>query len=225
MKINSRKLISAFIFGIVVVLAVQQLWSMLRAREAKAVVREIDSYLGMQRKEILLLANLTKQNGADDVTKGIITDCGSDDRKRFDELLGKLSASISRNETLILKELFYKCGDYYSTTRGVMASSLQREVSVFADYVRLRMQITSASTTLDTEVATWKDIAEAEQKNATNFARLVGIQGSIIETLLVGKTADSPEVKLLIAEANRVQGQMVVISKQIEDQRLRVSGI
>lgn len=225
MKINSRKLISGFILGVLVVLALQYIWNVLRAHETRATVLQLDTFITTQKNTLTTLADLTKQNGSDQITKGIILDCSADDRKRFDELLGTLSTTITRPETLILKDLFYKCGDYYSNTRAVMASNLVREARVLADYVRLRTTLTAASSTLDIQVKAWEDISDSELKNAASFTKLVTTQGEIIETLLLGKTATSPEVKLLISEANRIQGQMIVLSKQIEDYRQHVSGI
>ncbi len=225
MKINSRKLISGFILGVLVVLLLQYVWNVVRAHETRATVLQLDTFITSQESTLNTLADLTKQNGSDEVTKGIILDCAADDRKRFDELLGILSTTITRPETLILKDLFYKCGDYYSNTRAVMASNLFRETEVLAQYVRLRTTLTSASTSLDIQVKAWQDIADSELKNAASFTKLVVTQGAIIETLLLGKTSASPEVKLLIAEAGKIQGQMIVLSKQIEDYRLRASSI
>ena len=225
MKINSRKLIISFVLGVIVVLGAQYVWNTLREQVTRATVVQLDTFIASQDDILTGLADLTKQNGSDEVTKGIILDCSSDDRKRFDELLGMLSTTITRPETLILKELFYKCGDYYSNTRAVMASNLSRETAVLADYVRLRTTLMRASSSLDMRVKAWEDISDSELKNASSFTKLVATQGSIIETLLLGKTPTSPEVKLLTAEAGRIQGQMMVLSKQIEDYRLRASGI
>jgi hypothetical protein len=225
MKINSRKLVISFVLGVTVVLGTQYVWNTLRERVTSATVVQLDTFIASQDETLVRLADLTKQNGSDEVTKGIILDCSSDDRKRFDELLGILATTITRPETLILKDLFYKCGDYYSNTRAVMAANLSREAKVLADYVRLRTTLTEASSTLDMRVKAWEDISDSELKNATSFTKLVATQGAIIEALLLGNTALSPEVKLLTAEAGKIQGQMMVLSKQIEDYRLRASGI
>jgi hypothetical protein len=225
MKINSRKLVISFVLGVTVVLGTQYVWNTLRERVTSATVVQLDTFIASQDETLVRLADLTKQNGSDEVTKGIILDCSSDDRKRFDELLGILATTITRPETLILKDLFYKCGDYYSNTRAVMAANLSREAKVLADYVRLRTTLTEASSSLDMRVKAWEDISDSELKNATSFTKLVATQGAIIEALLLGNTALSPEVKLLTAEAGKIQGQMMVLSKQIEDYRLRASGI
>ena len=178
-----------------------------------------------QLQNIVVLADATKQNVANASAALVVKDCAADKRKQFDLLLDKLSATISPVELETLTNLFYQCGNFYAQQRALMSLQLTREVVVLKDLVSLVNVIATASSTLALDAKKWEDIAVAEAKIAAFFSQLVNLQGLIITSLGSGKTPQSPEVTAALTEVAKVRGQMVVLSKQIEDERAALSSI
>ena len=97
-----------------------------------------------------------------------------------------------------------------------MATRLVREVQIFSDYITLRESLQKMPSDQSKKIQSWQALAEAELKTAEYFNSLVSLQGTIINELRTGKSSASPEIVATLGEVNKVRGQMVVLSKQIE---------
>lgn len=225
MNSTTKKIIlTLLLLGLLIVL-LYGIVTKLVATNTQSVKTELESRYEMQSDRLIQIADATKQNTADDSVALIIKDCSADKRKQFDTLLDKLSTNITNVELSELTGLFYQCGNFYAQQRASMSLVLNREVEALGDTVSLLKLIESDSSTRQADVKTWQDIATAETKVAVYFTQLVELQGSIITALGNGKNADSIEVSEALTEVSKVRGQMVVLSKQIEDYRTTLQSI
>lgn len=174
--------------------------------------------LQISREEVSLrkIADLTRQNGTDEVTSRIVVDCQSSDRQKFDILLDKLSVNISEEELNELEALFYKCGSFYADSKAVMALVLIREINSYSGYLNLRNNFISTSEETTRLLAGWNKLAESELKNAEYFNQLVNLQGRIITQLRSGSASDSEIVKETLNEVGTTRGKMLGLNQQIE---------
>lgn len=225
MNSTTKKIIlTLLLLGLLIVL-LYGIVTKLVATNTQSVKTELESRYEMQSDRLIQIADATKQNTADDSVALIIKDCSADKRKQFDTLLDKLSTNITNVELSELTGLFYQCGNFYAQQRASMSLVLNREVEALGDTVSLLKLIESDTSTRQADVKTWQDIATAETKVAVYFTQLVELQGSIITALGNGKNADSIEVSEALTEVSKVRGQMVVLSKQIEDYRTTLQSI
>jgi hypothetical protein len=172
------------------------------------------------------IADLTRTNGADEITEKIIVDCSAVERARFDTLLDQLSTTISTTEIRELDMLFYKCARFYADRKSVMAARLFREVEVYGEYVRLYGYILGETNQVNDErVLLWKQIADAELKLAQHFNSLVVMQGKIIAALLAGQTKDSTDITNTLSDVSNIRDEMTMLSKQIEDYNAKLRSI
>ncbi len=219
-----------YVIGAVAVIMVFALMMWYADREvAEALERTqitLELALLNQEREVTTVADLTKQNGADTVTEKIIVDCAIEERKQFDELLGQLSNGLSRADLERVDSLFYKCGRFFADRKAVMAARLLREVSVYQEYVALYEGIVPGrQTEHEMQVTKWQQIADNEMLLAEHFNALVLHQGRIIEALLSGKVATSPEIKATLTEVQDIRDQMTFLTKQNENLRADLTSI
>lgn len=179
----------------------------------------VDAEIQTQKSQLVYIADITRQNGADESTTKIIVDCGSSYRQRFDTLLDSLSTTITPAELRELDGLFYKCGRFYAERKAIMAARLDREVDRYVALKELRRGIRPESTDITAELAAWQAIADAEQKWADYFNGLVTHQGTIITLLQNGKRTTSPEVMAILSDANASRQQMEILGIQIQAER------
>ena len=216
MKANTKR-ISLIIAGVITLFIIsffgikQYLYG-----QSKLALTQIDAAISAQELLLVKLADITRVNGADAPTERIIVDCKATQRQRFDVLLDSLSGAITAVELAELDTLFYKCGGFYADRKSVMATRLVREVQIFSDYITLRESLQKMPSDQSKKIQSWQALAEAELKTAEYFNSLVSLQGTIINELCTGKSSASPEIVATLGEVNKVRGQMVVLSKQIE---------
>lgn len=186
---------------------------------------ELSNRIAAQSTKLVTIADATKQNNGNESVAQVVKDCDPVKRKDFDMLLDKLSTSISAPELTKLSGLFYQCGNFYAQQRSMMALILNREVIALQDMVSESLLLSSDNSKNQADVKQWQNIATAETKISTYFTELVDLQGTIITELQAGKTATSPELITVLTEVSKVRGQMVVLSKQVEDYRAALTSI
>lgn len=186
---------------------------------------ELSNRIAAQSTKLITIADATKQNNGNESVAQVVKDCNPTNRKDFDTLLDKLSTTISPLELTKLSGLFYQCGNFYAQQRSMMALILNREVLALEDMVSESLLLSSKDSNKEAEVKQWQNIATAETQISTYFTELVDLQGTIITELQAGKTASSPEVAKVLTEVAKVRGQMVVLSKQVEDYRAALTSI
>ena len=223
-----RKYVPSLVSTALGIIFVAALWFggvHLLARHDAHTVQLVDDEVSKQKAVLVYVADLTRQNSADDATNKIVADCNTTDRQRFDTLLDLLSKNISETELKELNGLFYQCGRFYAERKAMMASRLTREVTTYKTLKNLRAAIQADNVDYAPELAAWQSIADAEQKWADYFNELVTHQGTIITLLLEGKRTTSPEVVAVLGDASAARQQMELLGIQIQGYRETLSKI
>lgn len=180
---------------------------------------EIEKKLADQKAILKTISEVTGRNGADATTEAIVSDCSVEERKEFDNLLGKLDEGLPQSELQKLDRLFGRCGYYFAQRKSIMVARLNREVMVYENFVSQLEALTGSSKSDEYAIETWKKLAENENKQSVLFMDLVRTQDSIISTLLSGKTADSSEMQVILNEVKEIQGTLSVTNIQTADLR------
>lgn len=220
-KSSVRLTLGIVALSVIVLLAWQGINALVSNRSAHLVLA-VDVKIAEQKLQLVQIADLTRQNGADAITERIIVDCGAPDRQRFDALLDALAGNITASELAELESLFYKCGSFFANRRAVMASRLVREVSIYQSYSSLRDTLVNKDALKIEQLEIWKQLADAELATAEYFSELVTLQGEIISALRSGKSRNSTELTDTLAEVQNIRVKMSVLGKQIENYRTSV---
>lgn len=175
---------------------------------------ESNSRIRIAEQQALLstIAETTARNGADSITESIVRDCPIDDRSRFDTLLGSLDRGLARYELAELEQLFSACGTFYAERKAVMVARLRREIEVYESYVAQLSDITGHDQTEKYQLVTWQQLVAGEEVQSQQFNALVQSQKEIIDTLLSGKSATSPEI-ITILTAVRETKEALLLAK------------
>lgn len=225
MKPNTHRTTIVLILAVLILILTFFAIKYLAATQNKATLEALEQAVANQEVVLLKLSDLTRANGSDTATQRIIVDCAPNERKQFDALLDSLSGAIKPTELNELDTLFYKCGGFYADTKSVMATRLVREVEVYSEYQKLRSVLRTNNDTENKQLIAWRELAEAELKTAESFNKLVQLQGTIISQLRSGKPSTAPEIVSTLGEVSNVRGQMLMLSKQIEEHKKEASSL
>ena len=190
------------------------------AQANELAVARIDVAITEHLAVLATLAESTRSNSADSITNRFVVDCNAVNRQRFDTLLDSLSNTISSADLAELNTLFYSCGSFYADRRATMAIKLAQAVEYLAELIDIESSLITVPESRNTKLNAWKQLSEAELKTAEYFQTLVALQGKIISDLRSGKSSNAPEIIATLTEVNSVRGQMLVLSKQIEVNKL-----
>lgn len=185
--------------------------------------RLINDEVTTLREQVVQAADKARRGTGDEASARVVSDCPVDDRKRFDSLLDLLSKNITAPQLVELEVLFYKCGYYYSSQKALAAVLFEQIVTSFARLQTLQTQTLREDIVMSNEMVLWQKVVEAEIKSANYFSRLTQLQGDIIDQLLSGKTATSPDVLSILTEVQNTRNQMVVLASTIADYRAELS--
>ncbi len=219
MHISARQIVISLIIVLVVLLAARHYTNATVAKELETANLALEANIAEQELVLATIADLTKQNGADDITERIVVDCSATERQRFEVLLDKLSSTIIRSELTELDSLFFACGSFFADRKAVMAARLAREVTVYRDYIALRNRILSSEDATADRVDLWQRIADDELELSSDFTKLVDLQRDIIMALLAGKSRDSAEIVSTLTAVAATKNNMTVRIQQIEKAR------
>jgi hypothetical protein len=154
----------------------------------------IEQHVDTQTELLVSVAQITARNGADEVTAAIVRDCSGSNRVKFDELLGRLDGGLSQMELSEVKRLFGLCADFYANQKLAMAAHLSREIEVLKTLVTQLDVVSLTDQLKNNEISSWESLATYEQTQGEKAADLVQAQKLIIDLLIEGKTASSPEI-------------------------------
>lgn len=225
MHISGRHIVIGVVALCLLLLAINQYTSTTVARELETANLALEANIAEQELVLATIADLTKQNGADEITARIVVDCSATDRARFEALLNKLSGIITRAELTELDSLFFACGSFFADRKAVMAARLAREVTVYRDYISLRNRIVDLDDESEDRVVLWQRIADDELALSSDFTKLVELQRDIIMTLLAGKNRDSAEISTTLSAVAETKNNMTVRIQQIEKARAELVSI
>jgi hypothetical protein len=210
------KVIGAFLLGVVLVYFLVNVLTENRFQDLELQTRLL---ISEQEAVLATIAETTARNGADSVTEKIVKDCSVSERSSFDTLLGQLNNGLSQSQLVELERLFGRCGSFYAERKSVMVSRLAREIEVYESYVNQLSVIQGEDNASEFQITQWNKLAEEEQKQSALFSELVTKQDQIINTLLAGKSASSPEIIEILREVKEIQETLVVINAQVANVR------
>jgi hypothetical protein len=216
---NRQFQLKTVLLGAAILLAFAYVGGILIARER---LSDLQSVLKVQIADqqglLRTIAETTARNGADTVTEDVVKDCAVDERTTFDELLGKLDTGLNKSDLVTLERLFGRCGSFYAERKSLMVARLNREVEVYENYVAQLNEIGGADVALY-KVSLWKDLASEEKKQSEAFSALVEHQDRIISSLIDGKSATSPEIKIILDQVKEVQNVLFEANNAAAEKR------
>lgn len=178
-----------------------------------------------QQSLLATIAETTARNGADSVTEAIIIDCPLDERSRHDQLLSQLDQGLSRAQLLELDALFTGCGSFYAQRKAVMVARLDREISVYKDYVWLLDSVTGQDEAEVHSLGMWQELIEGEQTQSVLFTELVRLQQAIIDELLAGNTAQSEVIADILVEVQETRESLLLAKTQTDTLRAQLTAL
>jgi hypothetical protein len=178
-----------------------------------------------QKALLATIAETTARNGADAITESIVIDCALDDRSRFDQLLGSLDQGLLQSELIELEQLFGACGSFFAERKAVMVARLSREIEIFSDQISLLAEITNVNEAAAEQLGSWQVLAENEQTQSVLFSNLVRLQKQIIDTLLEGKSATSPEIVIILNEVRETREALLLTKTQTDTLRANLTSL
>ncbi|MDA8596748.1 hypothetical protein N9L26_00220 [Candidatus Pacebacteria bacterium] len=217
----TNKSIYTAVAGLLVIVGFFYLVSYFVEQREREIVDGITLEVVKQQKTLTAISEVTDRNGADAVVEEIIKDCPSDNRLRFDTLLGNL-ANLNAAELAEVDVLFNACADYYAQRKAVMVARMEREFEVYQNLVELLAVVDDAITITDFKVKDWEQLVTLEKQRSNIFANQVRVQRDIIKALQRGMSVNSEEINLMLAEANNSNEEGVVINTQIDRLRLNL---
>jgi len=174
----------------------------------------VRTQLDAQVDLLQMVAVATAQNRADSATGVRIQDCQTEERVTFDSLLGRLDAGLERTELLQLDQLFSACAHVQAERKAVVVAQLDSEVAVLASYAGQMSALTGTDAASDYGVGSWERLVGHEVAQVTGFAGLVVAQKNIIDALLDGKAADSPEMLTILDAVKETQESLLFANTQ-----------
>jgi hypothetical protein len=178
-----------------------------------------------QKVVINTIAETIARNGADAVTESIITDCPTEQRLRFDFLLGQLDSGLTVVELQELDSLFSSCASVFANRKALMTARFAREVEVFENFVSLLDILTDRNELEEHQLSDWKALVAEEEKQSELFAQLVTAQKQIILALLDGKSPNSEEILTVLSDVNEIREALSYSKLQAGQIRSRVTSL
>ncbi len=220
LSVMQQKVVVGAIVGVVSFVAVSMYVSYTRA----AVEAELMLRVAAQAARVNELGELIAQDRANETVAAAIADCSPEERQRFDTQLGVLN-TLRGAELTEIDRLFAACGDFFALQRSVMVGHLAREVTVYAEYSELLALQRGQAEPDVLRASAWQNIVTEEQRRSELGARLVAIQGEIIDLLVAGARSSDDAVAILLAEAQEVRENLSFVGMQIERMRSDVAAL
>jgi len=173
----------------------------------------VTTQINEQTQRVSTLAEATARTQVANTVGAIVQDCPLPKRVEFDQLLGQLDDGLSRADLLTLDQLFDACANIQALRKAVMVDRLNREIAVLDTYSQQLQSLKGQSEPL-VDVATWQAVAALEATQSDGFAGLVVAQKQIIDALLEGKTADSPEMIMILDTVREIQESLLLSNTQ-----------
>ncbi len=212
----NAKNVAVFLFGVVLMYL---LTNVLVSKRFQEIENSMRVQVEEQEALIAVIAETTSRNGADAIIESIVRDCALNERSRFEDLLNQLNDGLSYSNLVELEQLFGRCGTFFSERKAVMVSRLSREIEVYDSYVGQLSSVVGEDLSDSYMTDQWKLLADEEKKQSELFAKLVLLQGNIINELLKGKTATSEEIVNILQEVSEVNQTLTVARIQARNIR------
>ena len=185
----------------------------------RAMEAEVHTMLTEELEYMRTLAEITDQNGADDITEIIISDCPR--RSEYEELLNSL-ATLTKRDLIAVQTLRESCGSFYSERKALMVSKLEREFTQYTKLLTLLATLTERDIELYHEKE-WEEIVSLEKSRSTALRDQERLQSEIITALISGESVQSVQVTTLARDAQDINELLVVYNQRIDEIRARVA--
>lgn len=152
-----------------------------------------------------------------------ITGCPSNQKVTFDALLSQLDSGLSQSELLELEQLFNACAHTQVERKGLAVTQLDREIELLASYAALLSALNGSDVADDYNLPLWEQLGSHEAAQREAMSELVIAQKEIIDTLLAGKSADSPEMVTILNKVAQTQEQLMTANTQATNVRTQLS--
>lgn len=218
MKENLQKhvIVSMVLFGIALVF-VGGTWFV--HHNQRAMETQVRTMLKEELEYMRTLAEITDQNGADDVTESIISDCPR--RNEYEELLNSL-ATLTKRDLIAVQGLSESCGSFYAERKALMVSKLEREYTQYTKLLTLLAMLSEQDIELYNEKM-WEEIVMLEKSRSTALRDQENLQSEIISALISGASVQSIQVTKLTQDAQDISELLVVYNQRIDEIRARVT--
>ncbi len=178
------------------------------------------SNISAQQTVLETLSQKLERAGADEVVQKIIPDCPHAEQIRFDTLLDKLDDGLQTTQLEELERLLYRCGENFAQRKAVMAMRLEREVSIYQQFLEQSEELSlSGIEDFRKRFTLYERLAEEERKQSSYFSDLVLYQGDIIRSLIAGSAPDSEAITSILTNVSDTRDLISV--SQIESASLR----
>ncbi len=181
-------------------------------------VSVLHEYVVSGHEQLVLLADTTDRNGADETTEQIVVDCPY--RSEFDTLLNKLG-TLDQRSLLRVQQLFDVCGHFYAERKALMVLRLNKEVEVLTNTIALIKNI-DEDTDLGELASNWTTFMTLEKQRGSFLSEQVVLQEKIISELIAGRNPLSSEISTLRGTASSISESLDVLDKQIDELRVRL---
>lgn len=171
-----------------------------------------------QEETMLSSANLIDRDEADGAINQIVTDCPTNERQRFDQLLSSLS-QLDRNELSEIQGLFDACANFYATRQAILSMRLDREYELYERYVDLLGQTDAEVDRWAERASRWGQLSDIENERSDLTLQLVNIQGEIIDMLASGRSATSEEITERLDAAQSTKDSLSVLNQRADNAR------
>lgn len=205
--------IHLLVFVVVICIAVFVSYS-----DKQEIEKSLTERIVAQEKRIYELAETTDRNGADADTSLIISDCPR--RADYEGYLVRL-ATLSKQELVVMQNLFESCSPFYIQQKALMVSKLDREIESHTEYVSLLSTLHDVSN-YEARQEQFKMLAEVERQKSGLMTDQTDIQSKIISLLISGKSAQGSEVAVLLKEAQSIGELLSVYDHRVDDIRAKI---
>jgi len=134
-----------------------------------------------------------------------VTDCPQSQRAAFDSLLGQLDAGLPQAELEELDDLFSACAHIQAERKAIVVDRFSREVQILVNYADQLTTVSGTNAVNTYAVRSWQTLLAYEITQSQAFYELVIAQKAIIDSLLDGNTADSPDMLAILDNVRTTQ--------------------
>ena len=192
--------------SLLLIILVAVLLSMLIvSQRTQAYQNTLKSQISAHQSVLQSIAVEAAQNRTENAIGVKVTDCPQTQRAAFDSLLGRLDSGLSQVELFELDDLFSACAHIQAERKAIVVDRFSREVQILGDYTDQLTTISGTNVANTYSVTSWQSLLEYEQTQSQAFYELVIAQKAIIDSLLDGNTADSPDMLAILDNVRTTQ--------------------
>jgi hypothetical protein len=188
------------------------------AARQQQTVDQLMNVLTTHHTNALDVSETISRLGAHERADQLVSSCTTENLAEYNILLGRLSSNLSISELRTLDRHFGRCGYRNYQRRATQLLLLEAEVAqvmLAADTIAL---LTNDESYI-TRARLWQDVLQGETELTNQFKQLTEQQDVIIQSLLLGESANSPDIVAILESVRETRGAMAVRGIQLEEVR------